>query len=35
WTVPELSLVRSHPPTPGVVGAQPRYEVVAAWPLGH
>ncbi|MDX3227327.1 RNA 2',3'-cyclic phosphodiesterase [Streptomyces sp. ME19-01-6] len=35
WTVAELSLVRSHPPTPGVAGAQPRYEVVAAWPLGH
>ncbi|WP_065960972.1 RNA 2',3'-cyclic phosphodiesterase [Streptomyces sparsogenes] len=35
WTVAELSLVRSHPPAPGVPGAQPRYEVVAAWPLGH
>ncbi|MEU5607889.1 RNA 2',3'-cyclic phosphodiesterase [Streptomyces sparsogenes] len=35
WTVAELSLVRSHPPTPGVAGAQPRYEVVAAWPLGQ
>jgi len=34
WTVRELSLVRSHPPAPGVPGAQPRYEVVAAWPLG-
>ncbi|MGW2325457.1 RNA 2',3'-cyclic phosphodiesterase [Streptomyces sp. NPDC001700] len=34
WTVGELSLVRSHPPTPGAPGAQPRYEVVAAWPLG-
>lgn len=34
WTVGELSLVRSHPPAPGVPGAQPRYEVVAAWPLG-
>ncbi|MFI0779743.1 RNA 2',3'-cyclic phosphodiesterase [Streptomyces sp. NPDC021212] len=34
WTVEELSLVHSHPPTPGVPGAQPRYEVVAAWPLG-
>ncbi|WAP56675.1 RNA 2',3'-cyclic phosphodiesterase [Streptomyces sp. S465] len=35
WTVRELSLVRSHPPAPGVPGRQPRYEVVAAWPLGH
>ncbi|MEU2205857.1 RNA 2',3'-cyclic phosphodiesterase [Streptomyces hygroscopicus] len=35
WTVRELSLVRSHPPAPGVPGQQPRYEVVAAWPLGH
>ncbi|AGP57071.1 RNA 2',3'-cyclic phosphodiesterase [Streptomyces rapamycinicus] len=35
WTVGELSLVRSHPPAPGVPGQQPRYEVVAAWPLGH
>ncbi|MFI0733365.1 RNA 2',3'-cyclic phosphodiesterase [Streptomyces sp. NPDC021225] len=35
WTVTELSLVRSHPPTPGVAGAHPRYEVVAAWPLGR
>ncbi|MET8182864.1 RNA 2',3'-cyclic phosphodiesterase [Streptomyces sp. NPDC005336] len=35
WTVRELSLVRSHPPAPGVAGRQPRYEVVAAWPLGR
>ncbi|MFJ1993812.1 RNA 2',3'-cyclic phosphodiesterase [Streptomyces asiaticus] len=35
WTVGELSLVRSHPPASGVPGQQPRYEVVAAWPLGH
>ncbi|WP_431771720.1 RNA 2',3'-cyclic phosphodiesterase [Streptomyces cucumeris] len=35
WPVRELSLVRSHPPTPGVAGRQPRYEVVAAWPLGR
>ncbi|MFI0818837.1 RNA 2',3'-cyclic phosphodiesterase [Streptomyces sp. NPDC021098] len=34
WTVRELSLVHSRPPAPGVPGAQPRYEVVAAWPLG-
>ncbi|MFH8584922.1 RNA 2',3'-cyclic phosphodiesterase [Streptomyces celluloflavus] len=35
WTVRELALVRSHPPEPGVVGGQPRYETVASWPLGH
>ncbi|AEM88026.1 RNA 2',3'-cyclic phosphodiesterase [Streptomyces violaceusniger] len=35
WTVGELCLVRSHPPAPGVPGRQPRYEVMAAWPLGH
>ncbi|MFG2579315.1 RNA 2',3'-cyclic phosphodiesterase [Streptomyces malaysiensis] len=35
WTVGELSLVRSHPPDPGVPGRQPRYEAIAAWPLGH
>jgi len=34
WTVGALSLVRSHPPAPGVPGERPRYEVVAAWPLG-
>ncbi|MFJ9406391.1 RNA 2',3'-cyclic phosphodiesterase [Streptomyces sp. NPDC101393] len=35
WTVGELALVRSHPPVVGVAGKQPRYETVAAWPLGH
>ncbi|PNG98147.1 RNA 2',3'-cyclic phosphodiesterase [Streptomyces malaysiensis] len=35
WTVGELSLVRSHPPDPGIPGRQPRYEAIAAWPLGH
>ncbi|MFJ3926403.1 RNA 2',3'-cyclic phosphodiesterase [Streptomyces sp. NPDC090022] len=33
WQVAELSLVRSHLPTSGVPGEQPRYEVVGAWPL--
>lgn len=35
WQVTELSLVRSNLPTSGVPGEQPRYEVVAAWPLGR
>ncbi|MGR8009939.1 RNA 2',3'-cyclic phosphodiesterase [Streptomyces hypolithicus] len=35
WTVGELALVRSHPPTAGVRGAQPRYATVGSWPLGH
>ncbi|MFD9339160.1 RNA 2',3'-cyclic phosphodiesterase [Streptomyces sp. NPDC060028] len=35
WQVAELSLVRSNLPVSGVPGEQPRYEVVAAWPLGR
>ncbi|MEU3709349.1 RNA 2',3'-cyclic phosphodiesterase [Streptomyces catenulae] len=35
WTAASLALVRSHPPAPGVAGARPHYETVAAWPLGH
>ncbi|ARF56945.1 RNA 2',3'-cyclic phosphodiesterase [Streptomyces gilvosporeus] len=35
WTVRELALMRSHPPTPGVRGSQPHYEKLASWPLGH
>ncbi|OKI10028.1 2'-5' RNA ligase [Streptomyces sp. CB02923] len=35
WTVRELALVRSRLPASGVAGEQPRYETVAAWPLGH
>ncbi|MFE5191309.1 RNA 2',3'-cyclic phosphodiesterase [Streptomyces sp. NPDC056628] len=34
WTVAELALVRSHLPTSGVPGEQPRYEVVARRPFG-
>ncbi|MFE1286981.1 RNA 2',3'-cyclic phosphodiesterase [Streptomyces sp. NPDC058751] len=34
WTVGELCLVRSHLPTSGVPGEQPRYETVASCPLG-
>ncbi|MFE9773976.1 RNA 2',3'-cyclic phosphodiesterase [Streptomyces sp. NPDC005931] len=34
WTVAELALVRSHLPTSGVPGEQPRYEAVARRPLG-
>ncbi|MEU6809062.1 RNA 2',3'-cyclic phosphodiesterase [Streptomyces sp. NPDC046831] len=34
WTVDEVVLVRSHLPTSGVRGAQPRYEPLARWPLG-
>ncbi|CAL9479222.1 RNA 2',3'-cyclic phosphodiesterase [Streptomyces sp. enrichment culture] len=34
WTVEELVLLRSHLPTSGVPGEQPRYEAVARWPLG-
>ncbi|MFJ4692918.1 RNA 2',3'-cyclic phosphodiesterase [Streptomyces sp. NPDC088766] len=34
WTVRELTLVRSHPPTSGVPGEQPRYEPVGRWALG-
>ncbi|MCB5178348.1 RNA 2',3'-cyclic phosphodiesterase [Streptomyces antimicrobicus] len=33
WPVEELHLVRSNLPGGGVPGAQPRYEVVASWPL--
>ncbi|MDX3094475.1 RNA 2',3'-cyclic phosphodiesterase [Streptomyces sp. ME19-03-3] len=33
WTAAAVCLVRSHPPTPGVPGAQPRYETVATCPL--
>jgi len=33
WTVDELALVRSNLPNSGVPGEQPRYEVVARWPL--
>ncbi|WP_078843655.1 RNA 2',3'-cyclic phosphodiesterase [Streptomyces albus] len=35
WTVSELALIRSHPPAPGMPGAQPHYETVALWPLGR
>ncbi|WFB08871.1 RNA 2',3'-cyclic phosphodiesterase [Streptomyces sp. LX-29] len=35
WTVEELCLVRSHPPTPGERGAQPRYETIGSWALGR
>jgi RNA 2',3'-cyclic 3'-phosphodiesterase len=34
WAADALVLVRSHPPTPGVPGAQPRYETLGRWPLG-
>jgi 2'-5' RNA ligase len=34
WPVRELCLVRSHLPTGGVPGEQPRYEKVGGWPLG-
>ncbi|KIF01714.1 2'-5' RNA ligase, partial [Streptomyces sp. RSD-27] len=33
WRVDALSLVRSNLPVSGVPGEQPRYEVVAEWPL--
>lgn len=35
WTAGELALVRSHLPTSGVPGEQPRYERLEAWPLGR
>lgn len=35
WTVAELVLVRSNLPKSGVRGEQPRYEVVARWPLAR
>ncbi|MBQ0847390.1 RNA 2',3'-cyclic phosphodiesterase [Streptomyces sp. NPDC057620] len=34
WTVGELCLMRSRLPVSGVPGEQPRYEVLARWPLG-
>ncbi|MEE1929603.1 RNA 2',3'-cyclic phosphodiesterase [Streptomyces sp. TRM 70351] len=34
WRPGRLALVRSHLPVSGVPGEQPRYETVAAWPLG-
>ncbi|MEV4435541.1 RNA 2',3'-cyclic phosphodiesterase [Streptomyces sp. NPDC049585] len=34
WWVERLELVRSHLPASGVPGERPRYETVAAWPLG-
>ncbi|MGW6013049.1 RNA 2',3'-cyclic phosphodiesterase [Streptomyces sp. NPDC055210] len=34
WTVGELCLMRSRLPASGVPGEQPRYEVLARWPLG-
>lgn len=34
WPVTELRLLRSHLPTSGVAGEQPRYETLSAWPLG-
>jgi RNA 2',3'-cyclic 3'-phosphodiesterase len=34
WTAGELALVRSNLPQSGQPGEQPRYEQVAAWPLG-
>lgn len=35
WTADTVALVRSHPPRPGVPGAQPRYEARRTWPLGR
>ncbi|MDX3076040.1 RNA 2',3'-cyclic phosphodiesterase [Streptomyces sp. NPDC088354] len=35
WTADAIALVRSHPPAPGVPGAQPRYERLRTCPLGH
>jgi RNA 2',3'-cyclic 3'-phosphodiesterase len=35
WTAAELALVRSNLPDSGVPGEQPRYERIAAWPLGR
>lgn len=34
WTVGDLTLVRSHLPTSGVPGEQPRYETLERWGLG-
>lgn len=33
--IPALTLIRSHPPPPGHLGAQPDYEPLATWPLGR
>lgn len=35
WTADSIALVRSHPPAPGMPGAQPRYERLRTCPLGH
>ncbi|MEU1626823.1 RNA 2',3'-cyclic phosphodiesterase [Streptomyces sp. NPDC020096] len=35
WTADHIDLVESHPPEPGTPGAQPRYETLRRWPLGH
>lgn len=35
WTADTLCLVSSALPRPGVPGDQPRYDTVAAWPLGR
>jgi len=35
WTAAAIALIHSHQPTPGVPGAQPRYETLRTWPLGH
>ncbi|WP_404198312.1 RNA 2',3'-cyclic phosphodiesterase [Streptomyces tauricus] len=35
WTVGGLCLMRSRLPVSGVPGEQPRYEVLARWPLGR
>ncbi|MEU6340129.1 RNA 2',3'-cyclic phosphodiesterase [Streptomyces sp. NPDC046977] len=35
WEADSVALVRSHPPAPGVPGAQPRYERLRTCPLGH
>jgi RNA 2',3'-cyclic 3'-phosphodiesterase len=35
WTADTVVLVRSHPPEPGVPGAQPRYQTRQTWPLGR
>jgi 2'-5' RNA ligase len=34
WTAAELRLLRSRLPAPGRPGEPPRYETLAAWPLG-
>ncbi|WP_459182271.1 RNA 2',3'-cyclic phosphodiesterase [Streptomyces sp.] len=35
WTADAITLVRSHAPTPGMPGAQPRYEALRTCPLGR